>query len=307
MSTIPITMVTLPNGEQVPTVQVSIGGGPAFTAELDTGSFGLRIVTGTVPDTAWTVGTQTSSVSYGSGVVVTGPPAIASVTLGGLTTTAPIAVQDITTVSCTATRPNCAAAGVAAADFRFSGMFPAMLGVGMRSGAQIASPLNAIGAHRQYVLSLPSLGGASGLITIDPDPTTAARFAASLITLPVRNAGYDDTQVPFCVNALCVNGILDTGQPVMVIATSDADDLTKLGVPAGSTQVPAGTAVTIVIHGDQQWSFTVGNPPVAGKDLIRLTGTAAGDVKNLGITPYHQFDVFYDYAAGTIGLAAKLP
>ncbi len=303
-TTIPIAMVTLPNGNQIATVQVSIGGGAPFTAELDTGSVGLRMVDGTVPDGAWTIGTQATSVSFGSGVIASGVIATAEVTLGGLATTGAIAVEDITMVACTSDRPSCAAAGVAAADFRFDGMFPAILGVGLRSAA-LASPLAAIGTHQQYTLSLPPLGGTAGVITIDPDATALARFAGTEVALPAKGTGFDDTQVPFCVNALCVVGLLDTGQPAMVVATSDPDDLAKLGVPAGSTTVPAGTAVTVIVGGNRSWSFEVGNPPVAGVDLIRLDGTAAGEVRNLGITPYHQFDVAYDYAHGTIGIAPK--
>jgi hypothetical protein len=29
-------------------------------------------------------------------------------------------------------------------------------------------------------------------------------------------------------------------------------------------------------------------------------------VSNLGVAPFHIFDMFYDYAAGVIGVAAKL-
>src|SRR5664279_856438 len=102
VTTIPITMVMLPNGNSVGTVQVSIGGAAAFTALLDTGSVGLRVVTGTVPDNAWQVTDQPSTVTYGSGVVATGAVATATVTLGGRATTQPIAMEDITSISCSA-------------------------------------------------------------------------------------------------------------------------------------------------------------------------------------------------------------
>ena len=297
-------MVTV-NGFQIPTVQVSIGGSVPFTAELDTGSVGLRVVTGTVPDSAWTVGTTTSSIVYGSGVVATGTLARAAITVGAVTTTAAIDVEDITTVSCTAAKPSCPANGVDATDFRFLGTFPAILGVGFRSNANIASPLAAIGANRQYVLAMPKIGGTAGTIAIDPDSATIARFAATRIQLPVDGAGFDDTTVPFCVNQLCVGGLLDTGNSVSVLATTAAADLAKVGVPSGSTTVPSNTPVGIIIDANTHatWSFVVGATPAAGVDLIRFDGTST--VNNLGIAPFHIFDMFFDYSAGQIGIAPK--
>jgi hypothetical protein len=302
---IPVAMVTVANGDEIPTVQVSIGGSPPFTAELDTGSVGLRVVTGTIPDAAWTIGTTSVSVVYGSGVVAAGDLAMAAVTIGGLATTTAIDVEDITTVSCTTAKPNCAANGVAAADFRFSGTFPAIIGVGFRSNANIASPLAAIGANHQYTLSLPPYGGAAGSITIDPDAATLARFSTARIQLPADGVGFDDTTVPFCVNALCEQGLLDTGQPVIQLATTAAGDLAKAGVPSGTTVAPAGTAVAIMIDANAgaTWSFVVGSTPTAGVDLIRFDGTAT--VFNLGVAPFHIFDMLYDYAAGVIGIASK--
>jgi hypothetical protein len=301
--TIPVTMVTTATGNQVPSVLVSIGGSPPFAAELDTGSVGLRVVTGTIADSAWTVGTTASSVTYGSGVVADGVIATASMTIGGLSTGA-IDVEDITSVSCTTAKPSCPANGVDVTAFRFSGEFPAIMGVGFRANAEIASPLSSVGANHRYTLSLPALGGAAGVIAIDPDAATIARFANTRIQLPAAGVGFDDVTVPFCGNALCETGLLDTGQPDMVFATSADADLAKLGVPDGTMVVPAGTVVPVVVGDNESWSFEVGATPTAGKDLIRLGGTAA--VNNLGIAPFHIFDMFYDYAAGVIGIAAKL-
>ena len=301
--TIPVTMVTVPGGNSVPTVQVSINGSAPFTAELDTGSMGLRVVTGTIPDAAWTISSTTSTVTYGSGVVADGVLASGAVSIGSYTTTAAIAVEDITTVSCVAAKPNCPADGVDAAAFRFAGTFPAMLGVGFRSNARIASPLAMIGANHQYTLSLPPFGGTAGVLTIDPDASTIARFDDTRIQLPSDGTGFDDVTVPVCVNSLCVSGLIDTGQPAFVLATSSDSDLALAGVPAGSTVAPAGTSITASVGGNESWSFQVGATPAAGKDLVRFDGTAA--VNNAGIAPFHLFDMFYDYAAGVIGIAPK--
>jgi hypothetical protein len=313
VTTIPITMVMLPNGNSVGTVQVSIGGAAPFTALLDTGSVGLRVVTGTVPDSAWQVTAQPSTVTYGSGVVATGVIATAIVTLGGRATTEPIAMEDITSVSCSAAHPTCPATGVDVTAFEFSNQFPAILGVGMRANANtlIASPIAAIGTNMQYVLAMPAYGGATGTITIDPDAATMARFttrvalASKGAALPGGIGSWDDTQVPFCINAFCSNALLDTGQPAIVIQTSSEDDFGKLGVPADSTTVPPNTAVQIIVAANQTWSFEVGATPQLGVDLIRINGGVGASIENLGLAPFYKLDAFYDYSAGQIGLAAK--
>jgi hypothetical protein len=312
-TTIPITMVALPNGNSVGTVQVSIGGSAPFTALLDTGSVGLRVVTGTIPDSAWQLGTQTVSETFGSGLVAQGAVATAIVTLGSLSTTQAIAVQDITTVSCSAAHPMCPALGVDAAAFRFSNQFPAILGVGMRANANtlIASPLAAIGTNMQYMLQMPVYGGPTGTITIDPDAATIARFTTQIpltakgAALPNGIGAWDDTKVPFCVNQFCTAGLLDTGQPAIVLQTTSAADFTNLGIPANATMVPPSTPVTITIATTETWSFVVGAMPHLGVDLIRVDGNVGGGVPNLGLAPFYKFDAFYDFHAGLIGLGQK--
>lgn len=305
-------MVTVPDGSQVATVQVSIGGSAPFTAEIDTGSVGLRVVTGTVPDAYWQIGNQTATVVYGSGVVAYGSVANATVTIGGLATNWPINMVDITDVWCSATKPNCYATEFDnPADFRFSNVFPAILGVGMRSNAVISSPIEAIGESGQYVLSLPALDDTAGHITIDPGPGAVARFDTSIQLSPAATGtGFDDTGVWFCVNALCKQGILDTGQPDMVLVPASPADYAALGVPANAQLVRAGTDVQVTIAStatatNATWSFQVGQPPTAGLDRIDLEPHAL--VNNLGITPFHTFDMLYDYGAGTIGIGPKHP
>ncbi len=309
---IPISPMTNgPNGT-FSTVQISVGDSPPFTAFFDTGSVGLRVITGTVPDSAWTVtATAAASETYGSGVTVGGSIANAFVTIGGVKTTKMIAVEDVTSATCTASAPNCEAAGKTIDMFRFRGQFNAILGVGMRASKNLASPLAALGTHAQYILAFGAFGDGAGVLHVDPSAAEIARFNANLVHLTTNGQtsasgvpGWLDTQVPFCLNAFCATGIIDTGGNAAKVAVSTPADYAALGIPDGSTSFPAGTVVTGKLATNASWTFTVGTPAVVGKDAFVLgAGTAIGN--NLGPIPFYQRDVFFDFTAGTIGFAPK--
>jgi hypothetical protein len=307
--TIALSLVTESTGQPWVTAQVSVGGSPPFTAIFDTGSVGLRVLDGTLPAGAFTKSSTPASVTYGSGVVATGVVATAVVTVGGFATPQAIAIEDITSVACDTTHPNCEAKGKTLQSFRFGDSFAAMLGVGLRASAatNIASPLSTMGAHHRYLLALPPYGGTSGSATLDPSMAETDRFE-TVVQLPSFGAttpsgvlAWDDTQVPFCVNAFCDKGLLDTGAPT-TLSPASADDYTAIGVADNATSVPTGEKVTIAIDTTASWSFTVGSAPMDGLDQINLV---SGHINNLGVMPFHQFDVLYDYTAGKVALNAK--
>jgi len=299
----------------VATVQISIGGSAPFTALVDTGSVGLHVVEGTIPDADWTVTSTTTSTTYGTGVITSGVIANAVVTIGGMATTMPIDVVKITGVSCVASKPNCPAAGETASEYRYRGDYPANIGIGMRANAteNLASPLAAMGPNLQYLLELPALGGSVGTIVIDPTSAEMSRFATTLVQLASKGAttvsgvpGWDDTVVPYCLNSFCSAGILDTGAVAATINPGGASGDMQIGVATGATSVPSGTVVNMAIDTTATWSFTVGSPPVDGKDAINLGGSTVSGSDNLSIAPFFVFDMFYDYGNGRIGLATKL-
>lgn len=298
----------------VVTVQVSIGGSPPFTALVDTGSVGLHVVEGTIPESDWTVTSTATSTTYGTGVVTDGVIASAVVTVGGVATNGPIDLVKITSVSCSASKPNCPAKGETASAYRYRGDYPANIGIGMRANAteNLASPIAAMGHNKQYLLELPALGGSAGTIVIDPTASDLSRFAGTLVQLPSKGAttpsgvpGWDDTQVPYCINSFCSVAILDTGAAAVTIDPGSAAGYTQIGVADGATSVPSGTMVNMAIDTTAAWSFTVGSPPVDGKDAINLGGSTVTGNDNLSIAPFFVFDMAYDYEHGTIGLAAK--
>ena len=169
-----------------------------------------------------------------------------------------------------------------------------------------------MGHNKQYLLKLPALGGAAGTIVIDPSASEISRFAGTLVQLSSTGAatsggipGWNDTAVPYCINSFCSAALLDTGAAAVTIDPGSATGYAQIGVANGATSVPPGTLVDMAIDTTATWSFTVGAPPVDGKDAINLGGSTTTGSDNLSIAPFFVFDMFYDYGNGTIGLAAK--
>jgi hypothetical protein len=160
-------------------------------------------------------------------------------------------------------------------------------------------------------MSLGPFGGGTGVMHIDPVASEIARFAGNAVQLTGTGttatsgvAGWDDTKVPYCLNAFCGQAIVDTGGNTASIAVSTAAQYTALGISNGSTTFPPGTSVTESLATSASWTFVVSHPAVVAKDAFLFgSGTAIGD--NLGQAPFYQEDLLYDYNAGTISFAAK--
>lgn len=299
--TIPIQLMKAADGQNFVTVQVSVGKGPPFTAFVDTGSAGLRILDGVVGAGDWTLtGQTTPTYGYGSGTQLDGVVATATLTIGGVRSPVPVAVESVTAVGCSAAQPACPAAGKTPSTYRFAGTFPAIMGIGMRANpnsTKVGSPLPAFTTSGRLLVAL----GASGTGSIVLDPSDTARFT-NVINLTNKGPSalgkypsWDDTQIPFCVNAFCGVGLLDTGAPSSSLTASTAADLMNLGVPAGSSRVPAGTKLLFTINQKTSFTFTAGTPTIS----LGRTSTYS----NLGQLPYRSLDVLYDHAAGTIAVA----
>jgi hypothetical protein len=169
----------------------------------------------------------------------------------------------------------------------------------------VASPLAQMGTSGQYVLSVPRVGESIGALTIDP--ADVARFGTPIFLNDIGTTAegvprFDDSQVPFCMNDYCSTALLDTGGNPVINDAGDCDD-ELLGVPYSSDEIPVGTDVIATIGDGAAWSFVVAPTPTLGVDLFRLRQDAS--INNLAITPFHIFDVLYDYQAGTIALATK--
>jgi hypothetical protein len=151
----------------------------------------------------------------------------------------------------------------------------------------------------RYELALGA--GNNGTIILDPSDREAAPFTNTIhlretgqSPLP-RYPGWDDTQVPFCVNQFCGNALMDTGAPAPSLNTTSRNDVIDVGAPAGSTSVPAGTSLKFKINTGSTFTITAPTSP-----MISLNG----NMNNIGQIPFHNLDAIYDYGKGTISLAS---
>jgi hypothetical protein len=303
---IPVSVAWSPTTTKV-IVNLSIGGGTAIPATIDTGSVGIRVLSSAVPPSAWQPSSTPLPVYvYGGAVRVHGVAATARVALGGVELPAPIVVEDVTSRDCTDSRPDCDASSPT-----FGNGYAAIVGLGMRAAGPLASPLVSLAKTGRYIVALPPVNGVSGTLIVDPPPDVVARFGQAIQLGPFDGAepttgarAWDDRTVPFCLNHLCSVGLLDTGGNRGNIAVSASSDYVALGVPDGSSTFPAGIHVTETIGERASWSFEVQTVAVSGVDLFALgSGTSLGN--NLGPAPYFVNDVLYDYTNGQIAVAPK--
>jgi hypothetical protein len=227
---VPISQHRLSNGDVRFTVPVRIGSGRTIEAMLDTGSFGLRVMSRTLAPSQYEPTGIVRRYGYGSGVVLLGPLARATVAIGDTTSREPINIQVVQSVVCRPSMPRCPASRVSAEDYGIGGDglaregYDAILGVSMRSsrapGAAV-NPLVALG-DRRWIVVLPEPGTSkSGELIINPTPSDTAGFKpVSLRRLPGGESGFGqvmDSQIPNCPErplvqqAGCPTMALDSG------------------------------------------------------------------------------------------------
>jgi hypothetical protein len=311
---IPMKVKTTADGTLRFSVQVQVGDAPPFAALLDTGSAGLRVLPGTVPDDAYeSISSEDVVASFHSGIGVAGVVALARVTLGDRATLSPIPVMRITTVGCTKISTYCEAEGN---DRDAFDGFGAILGVGMRSGScsRIGNPIAQLRGHPSYIVKAPAFGGTSGTLELGPPESETASYGtidlqqdAELSNLPDGTLSFHDDQVPVCLRdetsgaSFCSGGMLDTGSPeTQVEWPSFTDSMTlppgdRVSVTIGKKSPPAAT-----------YAFTIGADPKPGLDEVVVEG-ADGDasVVNLGTAVFFRQSVWFDQPHGRIGLTPR--
>jgi hypothetical protein len=298
-------------------VPVSIGG-TSLMMQLDTGSSGLRIIKGAIPDDAFSRVTATTvSYSYHSGLVIQGVVAYATVALGSLATPAPIPVMLIEEASCIATMPDCGANGVPLSELTLFGPYKAILGVGMRNLApsgEVGSPIPQFAGEPGFIVMAPVYGGTAGTLRIRPQPSQLAAFKT--FDLPELSDGaplangvpsYDDRYgLPACLDDqtsgthYCVGAELDTGNPPVYIEWPAHGD-------AGTTELPPGEKISLTLGPASaplaQYSFTVGATPEPGIDEVLVESATGSGFMNVGTLVFFHYDVYLDQAHGLVGLA----
>ncbi len=295
-------------------IPIQVGDAPPFDVMIDTGSAGLRILPGILPDSAYTsISTDPVGETYGDRLNVTGVAAYAPVTIGDRTTDGPIAIERISDEFCAADNPGCSVPVEVLA--HFSG-FGAILGVGERTSILapvVGNPIVQMAGHPSFILRAPDFPGGTGTLMVGPSSDDVAAFqtvqlAADPSDLPLANgiAAWDDTNVPLCVTdttagvPYCTGALVDSGDPPTEISWA--------AHTGGTTRLPSGHTVAVTIGPASApaaaYSFVVGASPKSGLDEVLIESAMANSM-NVGTAPFFRYDVYFDQTDGLIGFAPR--
>jgi uncharacterized protein DUF3443 len=313
---VPITVTKEPDtGAMSFSVPIRVGS-VSLNVLLDTGSSGLRIVTGAVPDQDFDRVTTTPVIySYHSGLLIQGVVAYASVAIGSRSTPAPIPVMIVQQASCSAAKPDCGASGLPPGDLTFFGPYKAILGIGMRStplDEQVGSPISQLEGKPAFVVRSPSYGGTAGTLELAPAASEVEAFETRALPLldsgaPLANGtpAYDDRYgLPACLADetsgvdYCVPAELDTGNAPTYIEW-------PMHGSAPTTELPPGDKLEVTIGPAsaplERYAFTVGSSPKPGVDEVLVESASEEGFMNLGTVVFFHYDVYFDPEKGVVG------
>jgi hypothetical protein len=307
---VPIQLATYADHPMRMYVDVQIGSAAPFKAVLDTGSWGLRILEGTVPDSAF-ANITTTSVSYGYGtfdsaIYIYGVVAFADLTIDKLTTTNPIPLMLVESNTCPGS-------GTCRTLQQLFSDAPAILGVGMRnttSGYGIGNPIAQLPGHPPFVIHVAH---DAAFLRIGPSPTDALAFKTLQLGplsggAPLQDGtpAWNDVSIPACIEtqpagtSYCFPSLWDSGSSTPYVASQEQP------IPY-TTEFPVGSAVSVNIGPprDPMGSFqlVVGAYPIPGVDEIFVLPTTDSGYMNLGMSLFLHYDVLFDQEKGVVGLA----
>ena len=287
-------------------------------AELDTGSFGLRVLTAAVPASAYAATEIRRTYAFTGGEKFEGFLARAGIGVGPARTDEPLYVMVIDHVSCVKAKPNCYSARVKPEEYGIAGGgvanrgFKAILGVSLRRAAtddSAINPLTLMGGG-SWIVSLPRPGQAeTGHLILDPDPSERASFATVQLKpeseMSDHLSGWADAALPGCLvgddgQSLCGDTLVDSGAPGFSIGSADVSEPKPYG---------AGKPVQFVIGGQDgpvSMPFTTGQDISSRVSLHPLP--RGGDMQmSAGTLPFLAYDVLYDSRSGTMGFRKRNP
>jgi hypothetical protein len=198
---------------------------------LDTGSFGLRVLSRALTASQYKSTEIVRNYGFGSGVVLNGPLAMASVTIGTVTLPGLTNIQVVQSVSCRETAPHCPASKIPPEAYGIGGDglphegYDAILGLSLRSPAAPNAAINPLLGFesKRWIVVLPKPNSTeNGKLIINPDTADEAGFH------PVYLMGFNsgpigsppqvrDAVIPSCLDqpleqqALCPTMHLDSG------------------------------------------------------------------------------------------------
>ena len=313
-----VHQTVLPDGITRYSVPITVGDGSPIEAELDTGSFGLRVLKAALRPDQYEATDLSRIYAFGGGAKFEGVLARAVLGVGPVRTDGPVLFQLVDRVGCVEAQPRCLASRIKAEDYRIAGDgfarqgYFAILGLSMRRAATDDSAWNPLmsSGDLSWILVLPLPGSAEpGHLIIDPDATDRADF----VTLQLRPekevsgrlTGWADAALPGCLvpadggPSFCDETVLDSGAPGIVVgtATVSAPQSWETGKAARLEIGGAGGPVSAPFtsgHGD---AYRVTLHPPHG-DSPRLSA---------GSLPFFSYAVLYDARTGTMGFKPRGP
>jgi len=293
-------------GGATPTVQIFVGDWGPIRVSLDTGSSGLHVFAGAVNAGAGvTVSDQSSNISYAGGFRFQGVVASAVIKIGAATTTGPVPFALVQSASCTASKPDCAAAdGIQGYETRQG--VDGILGIGMQSSqGGVASPILGMGGPLGKRWSL-HLEGSSGHLVLGARVRNSGELIARFQLQPDGTSGghplWADSQIPLCVTVAsihaCVPALFDSGTPSVQISGTVLD---QAPTAPGTSQVASGTPITAGVSGQPPfWSFTAGSEKSA--DLVLVKSDRPHPFLNSGVQAFYDFTITYNAKKGHVTL-----
>lgn len=306
---VPVREVVLSNGTRRYAVLITVGA-TAIEAGLDTGSSGLRLVPGAVPETDARPTGRSDTYSYGAGAKLDGVVGEAQVAVGALQ--GATTVQIVRRVGCTADKPRCAAASIPVAQYGIQGDglpgegFKAILGVNM-ARAEIPGLFAGIGARR-WIVELPRPGeDAPGRIVLNPTDAEAAGYTPLPVTprFSEQKGGLHDAvagclEIAASGHRICGAVMLDTGAPGLRVLSPDAP----------SAAWPDGTPATLLLADAQgrvkaTEALVIGQRAQASHLTFERRSQSPAPAIFAGLLPYFAFSVLYDPEHGTVAFKAR--
>jgi hypothetical protein len=303
----------------IPTVRVAVGADRPVAVDLDTGSVGLRVFGNLLPTGPASGITRTGQrvrVSFADGERLWGDIAYATVSVGGVRTTARVPFELVTRASCIAGHPQCPGAdglhGLEAAGAQ------GIMGVGLSGPVGPSAPDNPLlrlpDPYRDsWSISLRR-GAATGgrLILGAPAPPGGEQRAAFQMTpggvAPDGTPAWDDVVYTcWTVGARqrsCGPTLFDTGSSSAVAEGATFHVPLTLGFNSFH-RVASGLRVRVggPQRGQLFWSFVTGSR--LGVDT--LVTTSGHRLFSSGMQLFRSFTVTYDVVDGTITLSHAAP
>lgn len=309
---IPIKQTPVNTGDIRYSIPVQVGG-EVIVALFDTGSTGLRVLSGVVPPSSYSATQQQAVYDYASGNYLLGVIAHANIRLGSSPSTAAVPFQLVQKIQCTSGAPKCPASQSSPQDPNYGLVandgFRAIIGASMPSPhLSIATPNPLIQFGDAWIVSLPLPGDATaGSLIMNPSADERSGFTLFPAGQGANVGAGRDNPIPGCFtnngnrNTFCGPIIIDTGRSGVTIITVAQDYAHWLPGINGTIAFnePNGQQIAAQFTVLANFSPTLvqrGPYPELGQPPPRELA---------GVLPYLKFYVLYDYKNGVIGLKAR--